>query len=88
MAAQFGLRRAAPCAVHGVAVGALWAAAQIAGAQSSAASKGPVLSLSKGSGQAYPVKTLRLIASQVPGGGIDTVARIISSRLSEALGRW
>jgi len=35
----------------------------------------------------YPSKTLRLIASQAPGGGIDTVARIVSARLGEALGQ-
>ena len=88
MAAPCGLKRAAACAVNGVIACAVGAAAQLAGAQQPAASTEPVLSLSKGAGQAYPVKTLRLIASQVPGGAIDTVARIISSRLSEALGRW
>ncbi len=36
---------------------------------------------------AYPAKTIRLIASQAPGGGIDTVARSVSSKLSEALGQ-
>ncbi len=36
---------------------------------------------------AYPTKTLRLIASQAPGGGIDAVARIVSSRLSDAVGQ-
>ena len=34
---------------------------------------------------AYPAKTIRLIASQSPGGGIDAVARIVSSRLGEAV---
>jgi tripartite-type tricarboxylate transporter receptor subunit TctC len=36
---------------------------------------------------AFPVKTIRLIASQAPGGGIDAVARIVSSRLSESVGQ-
>jgi tripartite-type tricarboxylate transporter receptor subunit TctC len=36
---------------------------------------------------AYPTKTLRIIASQAPGGGIDAVARIVSSRLSDAVGQ-
>jgi len=36
---------------------------------------------------AYPAKTIRLIASQAPGGGIDAVARIVSSRLSESVGQ-
>jgi tripartite-type tricarboxylate transporter receptor subunit TctC len=35
----------------------------------------------------FPVKTIRLIASQAPGGGIDAVARIVSSRLSESVGQ-
>ncbi|MEQ1775618.1 MAG: tripartite tricarboxylate transporter substrate binding protein [Burkholderiales bacterium] len=35
----------------------------------------------------YPAKAIRLIASQAPGGGIDTVARIVSSRLSDAVGQ-
>jgi|LNFM01.2.fsa_nt_gb tripartite-type tricarboxylate transporter receptor subunit TctC len=36
---------------------------------------------------AYPAKPIRLIASQSPGGGIDTVARIIAPRLGDALGQ-
>jgi tripartite-type tricarboxylate transporter receptor subunit TctC len=35
----------------------------------------------------YPTKAIRLIASQAPGGGIDAVARIVASRLSEAVGQ-
>ena len=35
----------------------------------------------------YPTKPVRLIASQAPGGGIDAVARIVSSKLGEALGQ-
>ena len=57
----------------------LWAAAQPAGAQQ------PGVSVS--SGQGYPVKTLRVIASQSAGGGVDTVARLVASRLSEAFGQ-
>jgi tripartite-type tricarboxylate transporter receptor subunit TctC len=37
--------------------------------------------------QAYPTRPIRLIASQSPGGGIDTVARIIATRLTDALGQ-
>lgn len=36
---------------------------------------------------AYPTKPIRLIASQSPGGGIDTVARIVATRLTDALGQ-
>jgi tripartite-type tricarboxylate transporter receptor subunit TctC len=37
--------------------------------------------------QAYPTKTIRLIAMQTPGGGIDAVARIVAVALSEAVGQ-
>ena len=43
----------------------------------------PVLSLSKGSGQPYPVKPVRLIAPFPPGGSSDLIARIVAQRLSE-----
>ena len=36
---------------------------------------------------AYPTKPIRLIASQAPGGGTDAVARLVSSRLGEAVGQ-
>jgi tripartite-type tricarboxylate transporter receptor subunit TctC len=36
---------------------------------------------------AYPSKTIRIIASQAPGGGIDAVCRIVAPKLSEALGQ-
>lgn len=36
---------------------------------------------------AYPSKPIRLIASQSPGGGIDTVARIVATRLGDVLGQ-
>ncbi|MEO8443302.1 MAG: tripartite tricarboxylate transporter substrate binding protein [Betaproteobacteria bacterium] len=36
---------------------------------------------------AYPAKTIRMIASQAPGGGIDTVCRIVAPKLSDALGQ-
>ena len=58
-------------AIHGTVAGALLTAAQHAGAQQ----------------PAYPAKTIRLIASQGPGGGVDNVARIVSSKLSEAVGQ-
>jgi tripartite-type tricarboxylate transporter receptor subunit TctC len=37
--------------------------------------------------QPYPAKTLRLIASQAPGGGIDAVCRAVATKLSDALGQ-
>jgi tripartite-type tricarboxylate transporter receptor subunit TctC len=37
--------------------------------------------------QAYPAKTIRLIAMQAPGGGIDAVSRIVATPLSEAVGQ-
>lgn len=71
MAAPCWLPQAALCAVHIAFAGAMLSAAQHAGAQQSA----------------YPAKTIRLIASQGPGGGVDSVARIVSSKLSEAIGQ-
>ncbi len=35
----------------------------------------------------YPSKALRIIASQAPGGGIDTVCRIVAPKLADALGQ-
>jgi len=71
MAARCWVKRAVSCAVHGALAGALLTAAQLACAQQ----------------PAYPAKTIRLMASQAPGGGIDSVARIVSSKLSEAVGQ-
>jgi tripartite-type tricarboxylate transporter receptor subunit TctC len=65
------LKRTASSVIHGVAAGIWLTVAQLACAQQ----------------PAYPAKTIRLIASQAPGGGIDSVARIVSSRLSEAVGQ-
>jgi tripartite-type tricarboxylate transporter receptor subunit TctC len=36
---------------------------------------------------AYPSKTIRLIASQSAGGGVDSGSRVVASRLSEAVGQ-
>ena len=47
----------------------------------------PVLSLSKGSGQAYPNRSIRLIIPAGAGGGVDTVARVVGAPLGAALGQ-
>ena len=37
--------------------------------------------------QQYPSKSIRMIASQAPGGGIDAVCRIVATRLAESIGQ-
>lgn len=37
--------------------------------------------------QTYPSKPIRLIVPNVPGGGTDTVARLIAEKVSPALGQ-
>jgi tripartite-type tricarboxylate transporter receptor subunit TctC len=37
--------------------------------------------------QQYPVKPIRMMASQAPGGGIDTLCRIVGPKLAEAFGQ-
>jgi tripartite-type tricarboxylate transporter receptor subunit TctC len=52
-----------------------------------AAAWAPGTQLAQAQQPAYPAKAIRLIASQAAGGGVDAVARIVSSRLSEAFGQ-
>ena len=73
MAAKSGVKRVAACV--------LWAASQAALAQP-AAVPAPAVSV-----PAYPVKTVRVIASQSAGGGVDAVARLVASRLAESFGQ-
>jgi tripartite-type tricarboxylate transporter receptor subunit TctC len=46
-----------------------------------------LITTSNGFSQGYPVKPLRLIVPFPPGGGADTVARIMSQKLTEAMGQ-
>jgi tripartite-type tricarboxylate transporter receptor subunit TctC len=41
---------------------------------------------STGSGQAYPAKPVRILVGYVPGGGVDTTARIMAAALTEFWG--
>ena len=41
----------------------------------------PALAQPAGSGQAYPVKPVRIIVPSSPGGGTDTTARFIAPKL-------
>jgi tripartite-type tricarboxylate transporter receptor subunit TctC len=52
-----------------------------------AASTEPVLSSSKGSGQGYPARPIRLIVPFPPGGVTDIVARIIAQPAAQLLGQ-
>ena len=56
-------------------------------AQAQSTSTEPVLSLSKGSGQAYPVKPIRIIAPFTAGGPVDITARILAQKMSESWGQ-
>ena len=59
-------------------------AAGIAHAQ--ATSTGSGQATSTGSGQAWPVKPVRIMVGYVPGGGVDTTARIVAAALTEHWG--
>ncbi len=47
----------------------------------------PAQPTSTSSGQAYPAKSIRLIVPLAPGGGNDTIARLIEQKISPALGQ-
>ena len=61
-------------------------AAMASGVCAQAASTEPVLSLSKGSGQAYPVRPVRLVTND-PGAGLDFTARLLAQGLTPNLGQ-
>ena len=56
-------------------------------ARAQTAATEPVLSLSKGSGQAYPTRPIRLIVSVQPGGNLDLIGRSVADKVSEGLGQ-
>lgn len=47
----------------------------------------PVLSLSKGSGQAFPTKPIRWILPFAAGGGADLTTRLVAQRIAEHVGQ-
>ena len=70
--------------LHGVAIMLLTITTAI---HAQSASSEPVLSLSKGSGQAWPLRPVRIVVGFPPGGGIDVVARLLAVRLSDSFGQ-
>ena len=56
-------------------------------AQPAPASTQPVQSQSKGSGQAYPTRPIRVISGFPPGSSVDVLGRFMSGRLAERLGQ-
>ena len=56
------------------------------GADAQPASTGPSTELRTGSGQAYPVKPVRILVGYAPGGGVDTTARIMAAAFTEFWG--
>ena len=61
--------------------------AQPAATGKQAHSTEPVLSLSKGSGQAYPVRPVRVIVMSTASSGPDILARLLNPRFAEAFGQ-
>lgn len=45
------------------------------------------LSVAPAFGQGYPVKPIRILVGFAPGGGVDIIARIIGTKLSESMGK-
>jgi tripartite-type tricarboxylate transporter receptor subunit TctC len=46
-----------------------------------------IFAVSPAMGQAYPVKSIRIIVPNPPGGGTDTMARLVSQKVGPALGQ-
>ena len=57
------------------------------GARAQSPSTGPSTELRTGSGQAYPVKTVRIIVPVAPGGGTDPQARLLGRKFQESMGQ-
>ena len=73
--------------MFGVFVTAMLYVAAGAVCQAQTASTEPVLSLSKGSAQAWPTKPIRMLVGFPPGGPTDVVARIVSEKVAQQTGQ-
>jgi len=73
--------------INPVIAAALISFASIGAAYAQATATGSRPALSPSQGQAYPNRPLRAIVPIAPGGGTDTMGRLVTTRLSEVLGQ-
>ncbi|MEK7835926.1 MAG: tripartite tricarboxylate transporter substrate-binding protein, partial [Pseudomonadota bacterium] len=73
--------------INPIIAAAVISLASIGAAYAQAAATGSGAALNPSQGQAYPTRPLRAIVPIAPGGGTDTMGRLVTTRLSEVLGQ-